>query len=103
MCQQLLGGALGRVTEGLSVTFSVLTLVGAQVVYWVLMSNFLYNTGEVIYGELYGILFCFILTVFCLASSRTPLSFLVFQKLMLKAIQTRWGHLNHFVFKVHDL
>lgn len=42
---------MGRVLEGLTVTFSVLTLVGAQVVYWVLMSNFLFNTGEIIYGE----------------------------------------------------
>ncbi|MPC80787.1 Sodium-coupled neutral amino acid transporter 9 [Portunus trituberculatus] len=54
VCQQLLGGMLGRITEGLSVTFSVLTLVGAQVVYWVLMSNFLYNTGEIIYDAVNG-------------------------------------------------
>ncbi|XP_050711624.1 sodium-coupled neutral amino acid transporter 9-like [Eriocheir sinensis] len=54
VCQQLLGGTLGRVTEGLSVTFSVLTLVGAQVVYWVLMSNFLFNTGEVIFDAING-------------------------------------------------
>ncbi|KAK3856281.1 hypothetical protein Pcinc_016879 [Petrolisthes cinctipes] len=55
VCKQLVGGgALGRVLEGLTVTFSVLTLVGAQVVYWVLMSNFLFNTGEVIYDMLQG-------------------------------------------------
>lgn len=66
MCQQLLGGTLGRITEGLSVTFSVLTLVGAQVVYWVLMSNFLFNTGEVMYGKF---LFCFFIlsTSFCMS------------------------------------
>lgn len=52
VCMQLLGGTLGRLTEGVTVTFSVLTLVGAQVVYWVLMSNFLFNTGEIIYGKL---------------------------------------------------
>lgn len=51
VCVKLLGGALGRLTEGLTVIFSVLTLVGAQIVYWVLMSNFLFNTGEIIYGE----------------------------------------------------
>ncbi|ROT72766.1 neutral amino acid transporter 9 [Penaeus vannamei] len=54
LCWQLLGGTLGRLTEGLTVTFSVITLVGAQVVYWVLMSNFLFNTGEVIYDTIHG-------------------------------------------------
>ncbi|XP_053638242.1 neutral amino acid transporter 9 isoform X8 [Cherax quadricarinatus] len=52
VCLQLLGGTLGRLTECVTVSFSVLTLVGAQVVYWVLMSNFLFNTGEVIYGAI---------------------------------------------------
>ncbi|KAK7073348.1 hypothetical protein SK128_014297 [Halocaridina rubra] len=54
LCYQLLGGPLGKLTEGLTVSFSVLTLVGAQVVYWVLMSNFLFNTGEVIYDAVNG-------------------------------------------------
>ncbi|XP_042207505.1 sodium-coupled neutral amino acid transporter 9-like [Homarus americanus] len=54
VCLQLLGGTLGKLTEGLTVSFSVLTLVGAQVVYWVLMSNFLFNTGEIIYDSING-------------------------------------------------
>ncbi|XP_071546894.1 neutral amino acid transporter 9-like isoform X2 [Panulirus ornatus] len=54
VCMQLLGGTLGKLTEGITVTFSALTLVGAQVVYWVLMSNFLFNTGEIIYDALNG-------------------------------------------------
>ncbi|XP_053638234.1 neutral amino acid transporter 9 isoform X3 [Cherax quadricarinatus] len=54
VCLQLLGGTLGRLTECVTVSFSVLTLVGAQVVYWVLMSNFLFNTGEVIYDAMNG-------------------------------------------------
>ncbi|XP_068222788.1 neutral amino acid transporter 9-like [Palaemon carinicauda] len=58
LCRQLFGGVAGKLTEGLTVSFSVLTLVGAQVVYWVLMSNFLFNTGEIIYdvtkGELHN-------------------------------------------------
>lgn len=35
---------LGQWGEYVSVIFSVLSLVGATVVYWILMSNFLYNT-----------------------------------------------------------
>ncbi|XP_061589538.1 neutral amino acid transporter 9 [Cololabis saira] len=31
--------------------FSMVSLVGAMVVYWVLMSNFLYNTGQFIYNK----------------------------------------------------
>ncbi|CAL4117545.1 unnamed protein product [Meganyctiphanes norvegica] len=54
VCRQLLGGALGKITEGLTVIFSMVTLVGAMVVYWVLMSNFLFNTGEMIHGAVTG-------------------------------------------------
>lgn len=30
----------------------MVSLIGAMVVYWVLMSNFLFNTGQFIYSEL---------------------------------------------------
>ncbi|MEE6458236.1 hypothetical protein FKM82_000231, partial [Ascaphus truei] len=33
-----------------SLIFSLLSLVGAMIVYWVLMSNFLFNTGKFIYN-----------------------------------------------------
>uniref|UniRef100_A0A672M0S7 Neutral amino acid transporter 9 n=1 Tax=Sinocyclocheilus grahami TaxID=75366 RepID=A0A672M0S7_SINGR len=34
-----------------SLVFSLVSLIGAMVVYWVLMSNFLFNTGKFIYSE----------------------------------------------------
>lgn len=34
-----------------SLLFSMVSLVGAMVVYWVLMSNFLFNTGKFIYSK----------------------------------------------------
>ncbi|CAH1773605.1 unnamed protein product [Owenia fusiformis] len=40
---------LGRVGEFSAVFFSLFALLGAMVVYWVLMSNFLYNTVAFIY------------------------------------------------------
>ncbi|KAJ1349136.1 hypothetical protein KIN20_004590 [Parelaphostrongylus tenuis] len=40
---------LGKSGEYLSVTFSVVVLLGGIMVYWVLMSNFLYYTGSIIY------------------------------------------------------
>lgn len=41
----------GSVGDALSVFFSVVVLLGGIVVYWVLMSNFLYYTGNVIHGK----------------------------------------------------
>ncbi|NXF40412.1 S38A9 protein, partial [Nyctibius bracteatus] len=38
-----------------SLLFSMVSLVGAMVVYWVLMSNFLYNTGKLIYNFVHDI------------------------------------------------
>ncbi|NXX96574.1 S38A9 protein, partial [Centropus bengalensis] len=38
-----------------SLLFSMVSLVGAMVVYWVLMSNFLFNTGKFIYNFVHGI------------------------------------------------
>lgn len=32
----------------------MVSLIGAMVVYWVLMSNFLYNTGQFIYSKLHS-------------------------------------------------
>uniref|UniRef100_A0A673GXC5 Neutral amino acid transporter 9 n=1 Tax=Sinocyclocheilus rhinocerous TaxID=307959 RepID=A0A673GXC5_9TELE len=34
-----------------SLVFSLVSLIGAMVVYWVLMSNFLFNTGKFIYSD----------------------------------------------------
>ncbi|NXP17193.1 S38A9 protein, partial [Scytalopus superciliaris] len=38
-----------------SLLFSMISLVGAMVVYWVLMSNFLFNTGKFIYNYVHDI------------------------------------------------
>jgi sodium-coupled neutral amino acid transporter 9 len=40
-------GSKGELT---SVVFSIIILLGGVIVYWVLMSNFLYYTGRVIHG-----------------------------------------------------
>ena len=42
---------LGRVGEWSAVIFSVIALLGAAAVYWVLMSNFLYNIVYFIYSK----------------------------------------------------
>ena len=42
---------LGRLGEVAAVLFSVVCLLGGAIVYWVLMSNFLYNTVSFIYSE----------------------------------------------------
>lgn len=41
-------GAFGKWS---SLIFSLVSLIGAMVVYWVLMSNFLFNTGKFIYSK----------------------------------------------------
>ncbi|KAJ8039714.1 Sodium-coupled neutral amino acid transporter 9-like [Holothuria leucospilota] len=43
---------LGKWGEFISILFSLVALLGAMVVYWVLMSNFLYSTVAFIYGEI---------------------------------------------------
>lgn len=40
----------GKIGQLSSLVFSLVSLIGAMVVYWVLMSNFLYNTGKFIYS-----------------------------------------------------
>ncbi|XP_031434024.1 sodium-coupled neutral amino acid transporter 9 [Clupea harengus] len=45
-------GAFGKWS---SLIFSMVSLVGAMVVYWVLMSNFLFNTGKFIYNSVHHI------------------------------------------------
>uniref|UniRef100_A0A4W6FD86 Neutral amino acid transporter 9 n=1 Tax=Lates calcarifer TaxID=8187 RepID=A0A4W6FD86_LATCA len=42
----------GKFGQWSSLVFSMVSLIGAMVVYWVLMSNFLYNTGQFIYNLL---------------------------------------------------
>ncbi|EPB76388.1 hypothetical protein ANCCEY_04549 [Ancylostoma ceylanicum] len=41
---------LGKGGEYLAVGFSVIVLLGGIMVYWVLMSNFLFYTGTVVYA-----------------------------------------------------
>lgn len=42
----------GRIGEYCAVVFSVCVLIGGVIVYWVLMSNFLYYTGAVVYESM---------------------------------------------------
>lgn len=41
----------GKFGQWSSLVFSMVSLIGAMVVYWVLMSNFLFNTGQFIYSK----------------------------------------------------
>uniref|UniRef100_A0A674PJD5 Neutral amino acid transporter 9 n=1 Tax=Takifugu rubripes TaxID=31033 RepID=A0A674PJD5_TAKRU len=41
---------LGKFGQWSSLVFSMVSLIGAMVIYWVLMSNFLYNSGQFIYN-----------------------------------------------------
>ena len=43
---------LGRWGEYVGIAFSIITLLGAAIVYWVLMANFLFNSVEFIYGKI---------------------------------------------------
>lgn len=45
-------GAFGQWS---SLLFSLVSLIGAMVVYWVLMSNFLFNTGKFIYNYVHNV------------------------------------------------
>ncbi|XP_030579901.1 neutral amino acid transporter 9 [Archocentrus centrarchus] len=45
----------GKVGQWSSLMFSMVSLIGAMVVYWVLMSNFLFNTGQFIYNHAHNI------------------------------------------------
>lgn len=45
LCKRL----LGRWAQVMALVFSVLTLLGAAIVYWVLMSNFLFHTVDFIH------------------------------------------------------
>ncbi|XP_024864143.1 sodium-coupled neutral amino acid transporter 9 [Kryptolebias marmoratus] len=45
----------GKFGQWSSLIFSMVSLIGAMVVYWVLMSNFLYNTGQGIYNFAHNI------------------------------------------------
>ncbi|XP_034048427.1 sodium-coupled neutral amino acid transporter 9 isoform X1 [Thalassophryne amazonica] len=45
----------GKFGQCSSLFFSMVSLVGAMVVYWVLMSNFLYNTGQFIYNYAHNV------------------------------------------------
>jgi sodium-coupled neutral amino acid transporter 9 len=43
---------LGRWAGYIAKMFSLLVLLGAVIVYWVLMSNFLYHSVDYVYGKL---------------------------------------------------
>ncbi|XP_038589228.1 sodium-coupled neutral amino acid transporter 9 isoform X1 [Micropterus salmoides] len=45
----------GKFGQWSSLVFSMVSLVGAMVVYWVLMSNFLFNTGQFIYNYAHNV------------------------------------------------
>ncbi|KAM3600090.1 uncharacterized protein V6R79_017248 [Siganus canaliculatus] len=45
----------GKFGQWSSLAFSMVSLIGAMVVYWVLMSNFLYNTGQFIHDYAYNV------------------------------------------------
>uniref|UniRef100_A0A3B4Z1B5 Putative sodium-coupled neutral amino acid transporter 9 n=1 Tax=Stegastes partitus TaxID=144197 RepID=A0A3B4Z1B5_9TELE len=45
----------GKFGQWSSLVFSMVSLVGAMVVYWVLMSNFLFNTGQFIYNHAHNV------------------------------------------------
>uniref|UniRef100_A0A3P9K530 Neutral amino acid transporter 9 n=1 Tax=Oryzias latipes TaxID=8090 RepID=A0A3P9K530_ORYLA len=45
----------GKFGQWSSLLFSLVSLLGAMVVYWVLMSNFLFNTGQFIYNQAHNI------------------------------------------------
>ncbi|KAG5834396.1 sodium-coupled neutral amino acid transporter 9 isoform X1 [Anguilla anguilla] len=45
----------GAVGQWSSLLFSMVSLIGAMVVYWVLMSNFLFNTGKFIYNYAHNV------------------------------------------------
>lgn len=49
LCKRL----LGRSAQVIAVVFSALTILGALVVYWVLMSNFLYHTVDYFHTTIY--------------------------------------------------
>lgn len=45
----------GKFGQWSSLLFSMVSLIGAMVVYWVLMSNFLFNTGKFIYNYVHNV------------------------------------------------
>lgn len=47
LCRML----IGKWAEILAKIFSLVVLIGANIVYWILMSNFLYNSVVFIYGK----------------------------------------------------
>uniref|UniRef100_A0A3P8QGF9 Neutral amino acid transporter 9 n=1 Tax=Astatotilapia calliptera TaxID=8154 RepID=A0A3P8QGF9_ASTCA len=53
----------GKVGQWSSLMFSMVSLVGAMVVYWVLMSNFLFNTGQFIYSTISVVYLIVLVTV----------------------------------------
>ena len=56
---QLCGRLLGPKYEYISGISSIMAVTGAVIVYWVLMSNFLMNTGDLIARELkYNVVQC---------------------------------------------
>uniref|UniRef100_A0A4W4H713 Neutral amino acid transporter 9 n=1 Tax=Electrophorus electricus TaxID=8005 RepID=A0A4W4H713_ELEEL len=53
----------GEFGKWLSLLFSMVSLMGAMVVYWVLMSNFLFNTGKFIYSTVSVAYLIFLVTL----------------------------------------
>lgn len=55
-----------------SLLFSMVSLVGAMIVYWVLMSNFLFNTGKFIYSK-----YTFFITFYICLVEKSRLCFIL--------------------------
>lgn len=60
----LAGALLGPHSERLAKTFSLVVLLGANIVYWILMSNFLYHTVDYLYGKFHLFTYSKIMQVF---------------------------------------
>ena len=68
------GRLMGKFWEYMGSCFSLLAVTGAAVVYWVLMTNFLYNTVTFIYGKLNNFLYLFVDNVKKLRNSPNTIS-----------------------------
>ena len=63
---------MGKPGRFIALLFSIITLLGAAMVYWVLMANFFYNIVTFAYGECLYVVQSF-LTVFVLRSGEKSL------------------------------
>ncbi|KAL1117036.1 hypothetical protein AAG570_004364 [Ranatra chinensis] len=62
---ELARSLLGPYAEVISKIFSLVVLLGANIVYWILMTNFLYHSVTYVYGSLINDEVCWSFTVLC--------------------------------------